>query len=888
MKTRLIRLFQLVLVLQLLPVAYADELADFHRTLAAAPGEAKAPEKGPENPDYRKYPPDRLVDTSHLKLDVTPDFKERSVSGVATLKFKPIGQPLSELKLNGIRLRVSQVESSEALLGHQETEEHVILTFREPIPVGRETTVSIHYQAFPQIGLYFRTPELGYPATDSHIWTQGEDSEGRNWFPCQDYPNAKFTSEIICHVPEAMQVFSNGRKLSETKEANGMKAVHWSQEKPHTAYLISLIAGYFAGIEDKYKEIPLGFYAPISTAKYVTNSFRYTKDMFAYFEEETGIPYPWAKYNQICVRDFTAGGMENTSTTTLTENTLFSAESEDVRSSDGLVAHELAHQWFGDLITCKDWAHLWLNEGFATFYERLYTGYKFGQDEMLKEFYESAQPFFGPDSDTQPIVYRKFNVPFEQFNGAVYSKGAWVMHMLRSQLGASLYRDFIRTYLQRFGYHNVVTEDLMHVAEEVSGRSLAKFFEQWVYRTGHPILSVTYGWDERKKLARVSLRQTQKVSEEIPLFEFPLTIRFKTEAGVQDKAVNIRDKEHDFYFPLDSAPELVRIDPKYEVFAQVNFPIPPAMLREQINDETDIIGRLLAITQLGTRKDAEARDLLKQRLQKDPHYFVRYQTAAALRAMQTSEALEVLLASTNQPSARVRLGVVRAIGGYSLPAAQAFTLKAVANERNPDVAAVAVAGLAAIPIAESQPVLLGLLKSDTFNQLVLAAALRDMRAQDHPAYVEPILATLKSRSTDLPTPVLSAGLETLGRLGRLLDNPDATRDYLISLSTHPRQTIQVAAINGLGSLEDTKAIPALENLAAGNAEFAQTKAAQAALAKIRAARKPTMEVGDLRKEVTTLQTSDRELRKQLAELKKQVEALGTSSPTNKAKAVKKK
>src|SRR5262249_11923464 len=207
------------------------------------------------------------------------------------------------------------------------------------------------------------------------LWTQVETMGARHWFPCFDAPNEKFTSEVTCRIPEGMVVLSNGKLVSEEKDAgSGLVAVRWLQDQPHANYLIALTAGYFKKVEDRYKDVPLAFYTPASQIEQAMKSFKDTKDIMGFFEREIGLPYPWAKYYQVVVDDFTAGGMENTTLTILTDNTLHTAATESLRDSQGLVAHEMAHQWFGDLVTCKDWSHIWLNEGFATFYEELYDG----------------------------------------------------------------------------------------------------------------------------------------------------------------------------------------------------------------------------------------------------------------------------------------------------------------------------------------------------------------------------------------------------------------------------------------------------------------------------------------------------------------------------------
>ena len=223
--------------------------------------------------------------------------------------------------------------------------------------------------------------------------------------------------------------------------------------------------------------------------------------------------------------------MENTSITTLNNRTLFTAETENLVNSDSLVAHELAHQWFGDLVTCTDWSHVWLNEGFATYYDMLYDGFKNGRDSLNWHLYNSAKGIVGQPNETRGIVSRKFGTPDELFGYLVYPKGAWILHMLRSQLGENLFRTCVKTYLERHQFGSVTTDDLRKVFEELSGRSLAQFFDQWVHHIGQPTLDVGYSYDAKTRLVKLSVRQTQKVSDDALLFQFPLAVRFKSKAG---------------------------------------------------------------------------------------------------------------------------------------------------------------------------------------------------------------------------------------------------------------------------------------------------------------------------------------------------------------------
>ena len=496
----------------------------------------------------RQYAPDRNAGFVHMSLDITPDFQQRTITGAVTFTFKPIAKPLAELELNAAEMNIVAVESPAKIQAWQLNADQLVVTFASPIPADQESSVTIRYTAQPEKGLYFRTPELGYKPGDEHLFTQGESTDNRYWFPGPDAPNEKFTTEVTCHVPQGMTVLSNGRLVSQGTDAAGLATFHWSQEKPHANYLVSLVAGYFKSVEDKHNDTPLALYVPPSEIGEAANSFADTRDIMDFYEHDIGVPFPWAKYYQVMVQDFMEGGMENTTLTTLTENTLFTSATENLRNSQGLVAHEMAHQWFGDLVTCKDWSHIWLNEGFATFYALLYHGHKNGNDDMLYALYATARQIYTISNDVTPIVSRKFDSPDSIFSWLPYQKGGYVLRMLRAQLGDELYRRCIRSYLERHQYGSVVTDDLAAVIEEISGRSYDQFFDQWLYHAHHPELAAAYSWDEKTKLAKLSLQQKQTLSEEVLLFNFPLTVAFQGKSGKVEKTITVKQKVGGFLF----------------------------------------------------------------------------------------------------------------------------------------------------------------------------------------------------------------------------------------------------------------------------------------------------------------------------------------------------
>jgi len=848
--------------------------------LAWGPARAAEPAAGPT----RQYAPDRDFDLLHLLLDVTPDFERRTIAGAATLRLQPNTRPLREVRLDAVDLNIQSVSATAPVQAWQSTTNQLVVTFEQPLPPDRETTVTIVYSAEPREGLYFRTPEMGYREGETHLFTQGESITARNWYPCFDSPNERFTSEIVCRVPEGMVAFANGRLVSREPEAGtGRVAFRWLQDKPHASYLISLVAGHFRSIEDRYRDVPLAFHVLPSEIDQAPNSFRGTRDMMAFFEEEIGVPYPWAKYDQICVNDFVAGGMENTSITTLTDGTLFTADTENLEDSEGLVSHELVHQWFGDLVTCKDWSHVWLNEGFATYYETWWLGHRHGRDHLRYELLGRLRNLTGNAGDTRPIVRRTFQSPDEMFDHLTYPKASWVLHMLRCQLGDDLYRRCIRTYLERHQLGTVVTEDLNGVLEELSGRSWDQFFDQWVYHGGYPDLEASYHWDETQKLATVSITQRQPVNDQVLLFRLPLTLRFKSKTATVDRPVVLSRSTEEFQVPLPAAPEIVRIDPELTVLAKVRFVLPLPMIRAQLADVDDVVGRLLAVEVLSGRKDRESVNELRRVLNEDAFYGVRLEASRALRSIHSEDALEALLASRAQADARVRRQVIEDLGGFYREAAFQALRESLEREKNPGIQAVALAALAGFGKPEVRDLLIRFLDSTSYHNLLAEAAIRGCRQQDDPALVQPLLDNLRRREKDYTTGGFISGLEGLAYLARNDEQKDAVREFLLAQLEQKKRAVPPAAIRALGTLGDERAIGPLQKFASGGKPSPEREAAQRAVAQLRATRKPVDDFKNLRNEVLDLQKTDRELRQELDDLKKKLEALPPKPPGKPAK-----
>jgi aminopeptidase N len=817
----------------------------------------------------RKYARDRLADIEHVALDVTPDFKTRTVSGTVTISFSPIGLALPALTLDAVDLSIDKVTLSGAaeLAGHQVTPEQLILQFAKPLEPGAKATATISWHAEPRKGLHFRTPEQGYPAGDTQVWTQGEAEEHRYWFPCYDYPNERFTSEVTCHVPAGMEVVSNGRLVDKAQapDAAGLVTWHWSQEQPHVNYLVALAAGYFHKIEDKAGSLPIAMLVPPSEKDQAALAFRDTKAIMEFFQEEIGVPFPWAKYDQVYCHDFLAGGMENTSCSFMAASLLFPKETGRLDSLHGLDAHEMAHQWFGDLITCRDWAHLWLNEGFASYYTDLYEEKKNGREGMIVSLTKEADRVIR-SKDRRPIVWRDYGDAMQQFDSRAYPKGAWVLHMLRSQLGKALYQKAVRLYIERHRNGIVTTDDLQEVFEEVSGKSLDQFFDQWVHHGGVPELKADYNWDAATKQARVTIRQTQKVDAEVPLFRLPLPVRFFSQEDgkpvTRDFTITVSKDEETFYFPLAAAPDLVRLDPDLTILADWDFTPPGDMLKRQL--EADFGSRLLAVDILGGRKDGATITQLSEVIAaKDQHHAIRTAAVSALGKIGNPAARTALLPILADADERVRQAAVRAVAALYHPESRDALVKLAATEKNPDILASLIRSLASWPDQDVTP----WLETPSWHQQIAAAAIDTLGRQNRTAAAPAVRDWLKAKGSTLTQKDLASALETLGELSR--GTTDLTvQPFLATYLADFRETVRTGAAKALGELRDVRSLPMLAGMAGRKSEPASAAAASAAMASINAARTSSDQSQEAWKKVEDLVRKTEEMEKKLEKLEK--------------------
>jgi aminopeptidase N len=565
--------------------------------------------------------------------------------------------------------------------------------------------------------------------------------------------------------------------------------------------------------------------------------------------------------------------MENTTLTILTEGTLFTPATENIRSSQSLVAHELVHQWFGDYVTCKDWSHLWLNEGFATYYEDLYDGYKNGRDSMLYGLYRSARGVLSERSIHKPVVYKSYSSAGEQFDYRSYSKAGWVLHMLRTDLGEELFRKCVKTYLERHAFSSVVTEDFSSIIEELTGRSFDRFFDQWIYHGRHPDLKISYNWSEKDNLAKLSVEQTHEVSNNVMLFHFRTKVRFVMNDENIDREILINSKQHDFYFSLPKEPNIVRFDPDYGLLATVKFEKPTAMLYEQLENKGDVIGRLRAIDALKKKKDKKTIAKLKDVLNNDTFYGVRIGASSALRQIHNNEVFEALSDSLKQEDARVRRQVVRDVSSFYRSETLELTKRILRTEKNPAILETAIRNLGRYHHKSTRRLLLKYLKSRSYRNTLASAAIEAIRMLDESFFIAPLQRILSEQESEFSSWSFARGLDTLAHTSRNEQDKTKVRKFLTGYVNHPSTRIQSGAIRALGTLGDPKAIAIVETFTGDDPRDRVQRSAKNALRALREKKELVPEeINQLRETIDKIIKENEKLRQDFEDIKKRLDA----------------
>ncbi len=529
----------------------------------------------------------REHDLLHTKLEVRFDWEKHYLYGKATLQLKPYFYPQSTVSLDAKGFDIHSVhlmndasaESNLRPLKYEYDSLILQVTLDKMYTRDEDFWLVIDYTAKPDEfasgGSAAITSDKGLYFIDEptpQIWTQGETEASSRWFPTIDIPNERCTQEMFITVDDRYETLSNGTLVYSQRNPSDdsvqTRTDYWKMDLPHAPYLFMMAVGEFAVIEDQWNEMSVNYYIDTAYADYADNIFGRTPEMLSFFSEKVGVKYPWAKYSQVIVQDFVSGAMENTTASVFYDALLVDDRELLDNHWDGIIAHELFHHWFGDLVTCESWANLPLNESFATYGEYLWSEHYYGKDEAEYDRWEKLQNYLSEAEDKQVDLIRYRHADKEEmFDRHSYDKGSLVLHMLRKHVGDEAFFASLELYLTRHAYTSVEIHDLRIAFEEVTGQDLNWFFNQWFLSAGHPVFDVQQRYENGQLMLIVSQLQDTKTT---PIYQIPVTI----DVWINDKRSSyelwINEPYQEFIITADTEPQLVLFDAEGALLAQVS------------------------------------------------------------------------------------------------------------------------------------------------------------------------------------------------------------------------------------------------------------------------------------------------------------------------------
>ncbi len=576
-------------------------------------------------------------------------------------------------------------------------------------------------------GLFFIRDEPGRPH-GRQVYSGGGTDGNPNWIPTQIAPHDKATWDLVATVPAELTVVSNGR-LVQDRRHGALRTVHWAQQQPASTYLLSIVAAPLVRLDDRWRDLPVSYYAYAADTAVARALFALTPDVLDVVARLTGVPYPWPKYAQSTVADY-FGGMENVSASTLADwlpDRRAFADHPWYRHV--LIPHEAAHQWFGNYVTPINWAHNWLNEGFAQFMGGRYWGEKLGN--------AIADDYFLDDYALYLSVDRRRRMPLASMgSNNIYPKGSLVLLMLERALGSERFRASLHRFLANHAFGNASSDDFRRAIAEATGEDLGWFFDQWVYQAGHAELTVRATWDSARTVLALNVSQNQRDTLQAdstglrytvpPVFRGRVTVRVGTGTGAVVHEAEIDRREQTITVPgVRSAPTMVIFDDGNRLLKTLEFEQPTAWLAGQLASDADLWSRAWALGRLGGRADdPEAGAALAKAARGSDQVRLRAEAATVLSGFPTAAALPALQAALADTSARVREAAAAALAGHADPRAFALAREAFQRDTSYAVRAAALGSAASLDPAESRDLVIEGLATPSYRDAIQTAALQ--------------------------------------------------------------------------------------------------------------------------------------------------------------------
>ncbi len=646
--------------------------------------------------------PDREKDMIHMSIDVEVDITAGTISGNVSHTFTPFSSSTNRVSFDTESTSIHRVTLGNELLTFTQDSKNLWINLDKAYGWEDTITVNIDFTSHPTIGFYFVRPDSSYPDKQLQGWTQGEDIDNHFWVPLHDYPNDKMTWECNITVDKPLTAISNGELVS-VKEIDDQQTFHWRENVPNVTYLLSIAVGEYKKVEDEWDGIPVNYWVyNHHDSEDALRSFGKTPEMMEFFSEITGVRYPFEKYDQTIVEDFMWGGMENVTSTHQTDRTMHEENVRPIHTSDGLVAHELAHQWFGDYLTTRNWPNVWLNEGFATYLDLLWTEHYSGTELAEYERLQNLDAAIGADKvHRRPTLQPYFYNSIELFDANIYAKGSIILNMIRRYLGDDAFFRSLKHYTQTHAAKNVETTDLKKAIEVTTGKNLDWFFEQWVYKPGVPDITASYRYNRRSNMVSVTLKQTQDIKA-TSLFKLPMTV------VIDDGRINryklFFDKEEDtFTFPAETKPRMVIVDEGFQIPKNLMFKKKTDELLYQLQHAPAPNDRIWAARELReTRSTNKIHSTLVSILTEEPKWYVRREAVKTYQKLKPRKGETDLMMHYESQDERVQRSIVDALKEYETDEVSAFLIDVIENEENDYIVSTALSSLIKIDLEKAK------------------------------------------------------------------------------------------------------------------------------------------------------------------------------------------
>lgn len=808
-----------------------QDLTDGHFATRRAAAEFGGPEA------KAHYPPDLELEPADLEISLHLLLEERTLEVELLHTLCVRRQGARTAVFDGVGLEALTVEDADGhdIQSHYDGEQ-LRVTWAQPSDLGDLRRLRARYRVVePVAGAYFSFPTPSQPDAPRFCATDHETERARHWLLCVDHPAARPRLRFHLRAPDSFTALANGHLEAEDAHGDGTRTTTWRLDHPCPSYLTCFAIGEFVRCDDgehrvrgpdgTERVVPIAYFGPAGTdPELLRQSFGRTGAMLAWIEGLLGLGYPYPKYFQFALPGI-GGAMENISLVSWDGVFLLDRERQPEWGwlVDLINVHEMAHTWFGDWVVCRDFADSWLKESFATFIEAVWTHSVLGRDEGDSIAWSQAAAYFAEARDgyRRPIVTRRFASSWQLFDRHLYPGGARRLATLEAELGKETFWRGVRLYLARFAGQGVETEDLRRVFEEVSGRSLTRFFDQWFKGPGHPELRVRFRRDAERGQGIFELEQKQATAKEPgTTFEFQLVLAWRIDGAMRERRVRVTRARQEVHVPMDGEPDLVRVDPRGETLVELEFDPGEERLLLQLRASEDARGRYEAAWLLAAAPSAKRARAVGAALAVEPFWAARVELAGALARMGLGSAIVELGAALQRerdPRAlepMLRNALLRRdprlqsalearldeVGELALPPrARAVALEALGGQRE-DAPVDRLVDAARRRAASMEP---------------QSGALRGLGLSRQRQALEPLLLALApefARSDARP-----AAAQALGELAPMLERSDRERivDRLLAALGDSDRLVALAAARGLSRAGETRAVAALETFARG-------------------------------------------------------------------------